>query len=168
MSERELSDLEEGLKALAPAPVSIDRDQVLFRAGQHSAARAARVWRAAAVFLALTTGGLGVAWMCQPEPSPEVRIVEVPVKVFVAPVVDKKPEPPAPKSADSKPITPKQVEAVPVLAHHRVQNEMLRHGLDTVPHLPPETNPPHQLPDDLNVRDLYKGGARWPFLFSGE
>jgi hypothetical protein len=170
--EKELTDLEQALQTLSPAPVQLDRDQVLFRAGRYAAFRATRLWRAAAILFALLTGGVSVAWWYQPRPGPEVRIVEVPVKVIVpqaVPETKKAPEPvPAPKPPDTTPVSPKRAEPAPVLAHHRLQAESLRHGLESLPHLPPEKNPPHQLPDDMGLRDRYQGGVRFPFLFSGE
>ena len=170
--EQDLIGLEQSLRTLSPAPVQLDRDQVLFRAGQYSSACAARLWRAAAILFALLSGSVSVAWWCQPQPSPEVRVVEVPVKVFVPqPIPDTKKPPvpvPGPKPDDTTPVSPRRVEPAPVLVHHRLQYEMLRYGLEGMPPLPPEKNPPHHLPDDVKLRDRYQCGARWPFLFSGD
>jgi hypothetical protein len=57
-----------------------------------------------------------------------------------------------------------------VLAYHRLQNEVLRHGLDGLPHLPAEKTAPRKPPQDPLVRDLQqpKTIAPWSFLFSGE
>jgi hypothetical protein len=72
-----LAGLEAALKGLAPEPPQLDRDQLLFRAGQASARRAGRLWPWATGVLGLVAAGLGLALVLQPEPPVRERVVVV-------------------------------------------------------------------------------------------
>lgn len=62
----ELNDLEMALTGLKPTAPGLDRDQLMFRAGQHSARRRAWPWPVATVALALVAGGLGGLLVARP------------------------------------------------------------------------------------------------------
>src|SRR5262249_49612936 len=59
-SDPKLVALEKSLAALAPAPGRIDRDQLLFRAGQASMKRQSWLWPSATALASLVATGLGI------------------------------------------------------------------------------------------------------------
>ena len=67
-SERQLNpanrELQEALMRLQPAPTAIDRDRLMFRAGQRSVQRRLHVWRGTVVVLAA-----GFAWSLAVRPG---------------------------------------------------------------------------------------------------
>lgn len=65
-------ELELALGGLRPAGPSIDRDRMMFRAGQASAGRRDRVWQGATAALALA---LGLSVFARPAPRQAERIV---------------------------------------------------------------------------------------------
>ena len=81
MSNREcnrgLEKLELALRSLRPVPSRVDRDGLLFRAGQRSARRGRGFWRAAAIGMAAMAATLGTTLLVRPEEPPIERIVYV-------------------------------------------------------------------------------------------
>jgi hypothetical protein len=75
----ELTPLEDALRALAPRPPGLDRDAILFRAGQGAAARR-WFWPCAAVASTTAAVILGVLLSLRPQTVVE-RIVYVPAPV---------------------------------------------------------------------------------------
>jgi hypothetical protein len=73
-SDPKLAALEKLLAALVPAPGRIDRDQLLFRAGQASVRVRPWLWPSSAAFLAVIALGLGAALAFRPAPSIQERI----------------------------------------------------------------------------------------------
>ncbi len=65
----ELNRLEAGLQALTPRAPAINRDRLLFLAGQASASRRAVGWRAWAIGSSLAAAGLGLALCFRPSPE---------------------------------------------------------------------------------------------------
>src|SRR5206468_691136 len=86
MSEPDLSALAGALRALTPRPATLDRDAVLFRAGQAAAPRR-WLWPAATAASAALALTLGLMLVLRPAPRPIERVVYVPVE---------RPAPPAP------------------------------------------------------------------------
>ncbi|SRR6266478_3276557 len=76
-TDPKLAALEKSLSALVPAPGRIDRDQLLFRAGQASARRPQRLWPCAMALVSVIAVGLGLALMIRPEPRVIERVVFV-------------------------------------------------------------------------------------------
>ena len=79
-SERQLNpanrEMEEALMRLQPAPTAIDRDRLMFRAGQRSVQRRLHVWRGTVVVLAA-----GFAWSLAVRPAPHQAGREVPTTI---------------------------------------------------------------------------------------
>ena len=80
-----LAGLEAALAALAPMPGRIDRDALLFRAGQASVPRRGWAWPGAAATLGVLAATLGALLAVRPATKPVERIVYVYVKEPAAP-----------------------------------------------------------------------------------
>src|SRR5439155_12790155 len=78
-SDPKLAALEKSLTALVPVPGRIDRDQLLFRAGQASVRTRPWLWPTSTALLAVVASVLGTALIMRPAPAPVDRIVYVPV-----------------------------------------------------------------------------------------
>jgi hypothetical protein len=140
----EVTQLETALAALAPRPATLDRDRLMFLAGQRAAAR--RVWLlpCASAALASVATLLAVLLLYRPE----TRIVQVPAPP---------PEPSAPSSFS------KDTDATPPSSGEYIllRNRVLAAGVDALPALPPDLSSgptpnaifrPHTLPrDDLGI-----------------
>lgn len=120
-----MNQVEAALRSLVPTRSSIDRDRILFAAGQASIRRtsAHRAWMAVAASLALLAAGEGVLLAHRPEP----RMVE---RVVIVRVPAPSPEP-APKLAEVRPPAA-PLEAGPT-ARDRLAWQILRYGLDGLP-----------------------------------
>jgi hypothetical protein len=127
-----LAALETALAGLAPSPPALNRDRLLFRAGQESVPRRARRWQWATGLLAVTAACLGVALVLRPEPPAVVQVV----------IKDRAlPQPPAP-GPDPQPVPVRQPgpPAPAAEAPDRagveaalLRREMLRWGVDGLP-----------------------------------
>lgn len=150
---RDLAGLEASLKELAPAPAHLDRDRLLFRAGQLSARRGWG-WPAAAAALAVLAGTLATGLVLRPEPRHTVetitRIVPRPLPLpRQAP-----PESPAPAPAPSEPAPPEVVARAPLPdGYLRLREQVLRWGADALPG-PPALPPGVSLSRTPTPRDL--------------
>src|SRR5258708_838932 len=122
----ELTELEDALRGLAPRPAELDRDAIVFRAGQR-AARRSWWWPVALAGSTTTAVVLGVLLALRPAPQVIERIVYVPVEQ-TAPAPSPIPEPP-----------PTEDLASPFLhtPRGRLQEHLLRHGLDGLGEPPP-------------------------------
>lgn len=134
-SDPEINAIEAALKSLVPARGWIDRDRVMFRAGQASVRRSSlsgRAWGAIAASLGLIA--LGEAALLANRPSP--RIVE---RVVIEPPVATVPDPivaGAPASIPSGlPLSLGQT------AYERLAGQVLRYGLDGLPASPTAGSP---------------------------
>ena len=78
-SDPKLAALEKSLTALVPVPGRIDRDQLLFRAGQASARTRPWLWPTSTALLAVVACVLGTALVMRPGSTTVDRIVFVPV-----------------------------------------------------------------------------------------
>lgn len=74
-SDPKLAALEKSLTALVPVPGRIDRDQLLFRAGQASVRTRSGLWPGTTAFLAVLVCALGTVLALRPAPQPMERIV---------------------------------------------------------------------------------------------
>ncbi len=75
------------LARLTPSSGRLDRDALLFAAGQ-AAGRTGPGWKLATGLLALSNAGLAIAWAMTPTPAPATVVVEVPAPMPVpAPLV---------------------------------------------------------------------------------
>lgn len=160
-TDPELSAVAAALGSLTPSRSRLDRDRVMFRAGQASAAAARRAdpvrrfWPAIAASLGLIAAG-EAAWLaCRPVPSP--RVVERVV------VIREPAAPPASRPAVRDAVEPAPAPPAAVLAgvdlalgrtpRERLAGQVLRYGLDGLPASPPArwtgpaswTVPSHQL-----------------------
>jgi hypothetical protein len=138
-----MTPLETALAALAPRPASLDRDRLMFLAGERAAAR--RGWLlpcSAAIFAAAVTL---VAVLLLYQPPTRIVYVEVP-----------QPQPPAPSSlADTDAGQP------PTGEYLLLRNRFLAADVDALPRLPPDLSSgpdptkifrPHMLPrDDFGI-----------------
>jgi len=133
----EIAALENALAALVPAPAPINRDLLMFQAGQASIRpKAGRAWPAAAGVLALVAAVLGgvLAWRPAPEPQTQIVYVYVEKKVPAPPPPAKKaPTPPMPDTTPPAELEP----SYPQTPYLQMQNQLLRWGLDGLPALPP-------------------------------
>src|SRR5262249_51406982 len=150
--ERGLRELESALAALAPAPARIDRDRVLFRAGQRNVASRVRLWQGTAAMCALLGAGLTVTWALQPRPAAEIRVVRVEVPLPV----------PAPEESAPIPVQPPGPSVVPavggdaadakiMLAYLHLQQQVMRFGPDAIPSRATATAPVGPPRTDLTV-----------------
>ena len=79
ISDPKLAALEKSLAALVPVPGRIDRDQLLFRAGQESVRPRPWLWPATTALSIVVTAGLATVLALRPTPAPVERVVYVPV-----------------------------------------------------------------------------------------
>jgi hypothetical protein len=84
MSERpppERDELAEALGSLRPRPVELDRDRLMFRAGQAAAAARYRRWQWGGGLLTVSSLCLTLALLLRPAPEPQIRTVHIPAAV---------------------------------------------------------------------------------------
>jgi hypothetical protein len=154
----EIAALESALAALTPLPGRLDRDRLMFRAGQASRPARGWLWPAATAALALLAAGLGAALARRPAE----RVVHVPVPQQ-APPVAAAPEQPAPAGPEP-PAPSTEAWSPPRTANLQLQEQLLRWGLDGLPGLPPA--PPRPAPLTRQRPDAMPGhpGAQPPFF----
>jgi hypothetical protein len=144
--------VEAALSALAPLPAPIDRDRLLYRAGQVSMAKGRWAWPGATAVLALVAVTLGVALCLRPAPQPIIHIVHVAVRepVPVAPAVAERP--PAPEEADATTGVDRE-RWLAQADHLKLREQVLRWGLDVLPNPPPgpALEPPPPLERQLGL-----------------
>ena len=134
------SDLEKALRALAPAPAALDRDCLMFRAGQASRTRSGLIWKVTSAILGTATVVLAVLLIYRPPSEPRLVFVEVP-----APAPKENPIPPPPEKPPTYlEQTPNPVpdRRLPDLAYYRLQQEVNRFGVDALPRLSTNPEPP--------------------------
>jgi hypothetical protein len=128
---RELENLASALASLAPSAGRLDRDQVLFRAGQASARRRRWPWPVASAALAALALGLGVVAVRNREPRAVERIVYVPSPLPVSPSPISRNEPFA-SAADSESPGTDSPPTSP-LSYYRLEQVASRWGVDGLP-----------------------------------
>lgn len=122
----ELKGLERSLAGLRPAPAGIDRDELMFRAGQAAATGRASVAPAVAVLVALLAAfaGAGTMWLARPAASE--RIVRVTVEKPVLRVVQLSPMMPAGERLE---------RSVARADYLELRDRVLAEGMDALPPL---------------------------------
>jgi hypothetical protein len=141
-SDPELNAIAAALSSLAPARSRLDRDRLMFRAGQASASAARpaapgrEFWAAAAACLGLIASGEGALLACRPVPRIVERIVVVrqPAPAPAAPTSgrgtgDEAPAPATVVLAGTDPTLGRT-------ARERLAGQVLRYGLDGLPAAP--------------------------------
>jgi hypothetical protein len=139
MSEQpEREPLESALAGLKPAAAALDRDRLMFAAGQAAAPKRHGVWPAASV--ALFCLSLGLAAALAVRPTETVRIVYVPRE---AKDVKPAPAPPTPVpevTPAPRPETDAMVaDTTPTVGgdYLRLRRQVLRFGVESLPEAPP-------------------------------
>jgi hypothetical protein len=122
----DLNALELALRDLTPAPTPLDRDALMFAAGQAHAARRARpalAWPLATAALALLAAGQAALLATRPTAT-----VDRPL------IVQQSPPPPAP----TPPPAPRPVYRLPIprTDQQRLALQLARYGLDALPPSP--------------------------------
>jgi len=140
-----LNEVASALGALRPNPPALDRDRLLFRAGRASAPRPWLSWLTAAASTAAAVV-LAALLVFQTAPPPVEHVVVV---------RDQVPAPPAPPKQDEAPPPPATAEASPPpypwpsTPYQRLEDNVLRWGLDGVPQPPPAAEGPPDTRDSL-------------------
>jgi hypothetical protein len=136
----EMNAIEAALGALVPARSRIDRDLVMFRAGQasvRSSRSGLRAWTAIAASLALVALGEGVLLAHRPPPQIVEKVVVVRETV------------PVPIIASLQRSVAEVPESLPIeralslgqTAYERLAGQVLRYGLDGLPASPTVASP---------------------------
>jgi hypothetical protein len=140
-SSAEIAALEEALTALSPAPVSLDRDRLMFRAGQAVASRGRWRWPASTAALAVVASALGAMLAFRaPVETEKLKVVE---KVVYVKVKEPMKAPTQPKTEPDEIISTSSANSEdpgPVafsLGYFQLQDQLLKRGLDGLPSLPP-------------------------------
>jgi hypothetical protein len=134
-SDPKLTALEKALTALVPVPGRIERDQLLFRAGQASVGSRPLLWPTTTALLAVVASVLGMGLALRQ--APVERIVYVPVPQTAAPS-------PAPKSPDvastpssrSTLLTDTEDLWASSAEYLQQRNQAIRWGVDALPTTP--------------------------------
>ncbi len=137
-SDPEVTAIESALRALVPSRSDLDRDQLMFRAGQVSARSRLLTrwaWPSIAATLAIVAVGEGLLLATRPEPRVVERLVVVrepatPPAAHPEPVVILRQNPPVP-SSNSEPSWPGASDSL------RLRRQVLRFGIEGLPEPPP-------------------------------
>jgi hypothetical protein len=132
-----LAGLEAALATLAPMPGQINRDALLFRAGQASVPRRGWVWPSAAAALGIVAMTLGAMLALRPA-APPVERIYVYVKEPAAPTLAATETAPPPSESELSPGTIARHE--PPMNYLQLQKQVMRWGVDGIPDTP-ETSP---------------------------
>jgi len=120
----ELGAIETSLRGLQPTAAFLDRDRLMFKAGQESMRRLQMLWPMATAAAVLLAVGLGSVLALRP---PVDRVV----------YVDR--APPAPPDKASPAVEPPQV--LERTAYSRLRRLVLEEGVDSLPPPPPVPAP---------------------------
>lgn len=135
----ELRAIEDALGSLAPAKGRLDRDRVMFRAGQASSpARTSGrgVWKAVAASCAIVALGEGALLAHRPAPAVIEKIVvvrELAAPSTIPPRATADVPSPAPRVAASDEVS----FSLGRTEYERLAGQVLRYGLDGLPASPP-------------------------------
>jgi hypothetical protein len=162
MSEpsKEIDDLENALKALRPA-AQLDRDQLMYKAGQTAASRRGWFWPASTALMTAATAAVVLALVLRPQPAPQERVVFVPMPQEQPP----RPLPQKPPS-EPPPIVAMQPAFPPTLGQNsgaqlwHLEQQALRWGVDSLP-LPPVAETSYDEP--RTIRELMNDFNRGKF-----
>jgi hypothetical protein len=157
----ELAGLEAALAALAPMPGRIDRDALLFRAGQVSVRGRSWAWPAATAGLGMVAVGLGLVLGLRPSPVPVERVVYVTItKPAPLPPAVREPASPTPEPDFASPGLLAEQQAP--MNYLQLERQVVRWGLEGVPDMP-EAPSPSGLPV---TRDSMLGAPAGPASFT--
>jgi hypothetical protein len=137
-----LNEVALALAALAPRPAVLDRDRLLFRAGRASAPRP-WFWRLSTAVSTIAAVVLAAILVLRPTPTPIERVVYVQVVRPPVPVPPKEEVQTPSMPPESEPQEP--AYSWPTTPYTRLENRLLRWGLDGLdapppaPAAPPET-----------------------------
>jgi hypothetical protein len=148
----DLAALEAELRQLLPREGDVDRDALLFRAGQASV-RPNRLWPVITCLSTLAACVLGGVLFFQPCPQMVEQIIYVPIEGPVAPPA----ESPLPVEHRVETEDPPIADDLP--PYRQMQEHLFRFGLDG---LAPPPAPPPSRPSPRNLRGHYSQ------FFSGE
>ena len=135
-------ELEAALGGLQPVAVAIERDRLMYRAGQSSARRRNLAWPILSIALALM---LGVSLLHQPEP--QMQTVEVEKLVYIT-----KPTP-ATQSAlhvATQTVRPDPYQLQAQANYVKLRDKVLTEGLDALP-----------IREVSSPRSVEERGSRW-------
>jgi hypothetical protein len=127
-----LGPLESALANLKPAPTALDRDRLMFRAGQLST-RWHWVWPASTAALFVMSLALAGVLAFRPTAPESVRVVYVPIETS-PPVSSPRQPVPAPTPATSTADVPAPPASAPYLS---LRGQVLRFGVESLPDPPP-------------------------------
>ncbi len=149
-SSAEIAALEGALAALAPAPVSLDRDRLMFRAGQAVVMRGRWIWPASTAALTVAASVLGLLLAFRPSLAPEQMArsngpekVKVVQRIVYVKVKEPMPAPAQPKTEPAEVISTESSQSEdpgPVafsLGYFQLQEQLMKRGLDGLQSLPP-------------------------------
>jgi hypothetical protein len=140
IANRDVAELEAALKGLAPSAVRLQRDLLLFRAGQASVRRPTWLWPTAAAVLAIAVAVLAALLSLRPGPEVITRtiVVQVPPAPVKTALPPKLPEQTEPSSLQpTPPPAPDTVVWGPLPGGYlRQRQDVLRWGVDALPMLP--------------------------------
>jgi hypothetical protein len=151
-----MTSFEAALAALVPAQSRIDRDAVMFRAGQAAAAAHSgrRVWMAVAASLGLVALGEAAVIARGAATSAErIKVVRAPEQFHAAPPVETQSAAPSSESIG---------EPMPALGrteYERLVGQVLRYGLDGLPASRPDAlahSEPRPAPTRERLRDEFR------------
>jgi hypothetical protein len=153
--ERILRELEAALGSLRPLAAEINRDQLMFRAGQRSQPRR-WFWPLATTLMTAATIVLALVLAAQPGAQPAERVVYVPVKQVA-------PSPPPESDVPSPPVesevftsTETEPEAGAGAAnYYSQQRQVMRWGLEGLPKAPAAPELPLKLNNLLEKSTRY-------------
>jgi hypothetical protein len=131
----ELASLAAGLAKLAPSAGRLDRDQLLFRAGQTSAGQRGWLWPGVAAFLAFAVGAVGLSDLLRSAPQRVQCVIYQRVEPPVSPaqqVADRQPAPQYPAATASDQSEAPVVEQ----SYVRLQRLVFAFGVDALPNPP--------------------------------
>jgi hypothetical protein len=166
------SGLERALRELAPAPSTLDRDRLMYRAGQISCPQRSRAWPITTATLALMVVVLSALLVAQPAVEIREQIVyrdrpvdvPKPSPVPKPPAVDTPAEPKVPELAIEE-ATPDGSEFV----YFRLHDQVLRWGPEALSSTSAETGPetllaPITVDRAVGTRTAAKSPGVWNIL----
>jgi len=137
-SDPKLAALEKSLAALVPVPGRIDRDQLLFRAGQASVRSRPWLWPATTALSIVVTAGLATVLALRPTPAMVERVVYVPSPPSASePSFQARTTAPMPSTARLDSSIEEEPSLLASSAEYiRERNQAIRWGVEALPPAP--------------------------------
>ncbi len=146
--EPRLNEVAAALAGLRPNPPALDRDRLLFNAGRVSVSRP-WLWRLTAAASTTLAAVLAAVLLLRPAPPAVERVVYVRVEPPTPPKTD--PAPPA-VPVESEPAVPPPLYSSPSTPYTRLEDRVLRWGLDGLAEPTPAPPSPPETLDSLGVK----------------